>query len=328
MEFPSDFSWDGKAITLAPLKEANWTARVRIRNPHNTTMTLHGIQCPEAEQPKLESVIGARTLPLCKSNLQKCVRRQDTDRAVRTALAMYAYDPNELLRRVPVIMIEDCLPYPAAFTRLVWWMCAVSKGYILSTSELEMLLGIVATMCESSMYEAKRHHVSLVHEDALDWSSLPGDRRAFFWCLEIRAMYQGMKCDVEMMRDHQHFWLERFQGKATEEIWWDKLQAQQDYTIELESATGFSLDDILPEAVDFHCASFIPRKMCEKFPDLTEGEVKLAIWMCRSRVNFRPPIEQSSFDEPSEATKKHYARLSGELEGLVCWYLGRLRLKD
>jgi hypothetical protein len=49
-------------------------------------------------------------VPLLKSNLQKAVRRMDTNAALTTTLMLLELDPVEVIRRLPIIYIEDvCL---------------------------------------------------------------------------------------------------------------------------------------------------------------------------------------------------------------------------
>jgi hypothetical protein len=69
-----------------------------------------------------------------KSALQKNVRRGRPDEAVRCAAAMalgagYPEGLNQLLRRLIIIVLEDCILHPA-LPCLVWLLLAVAKGFI------------------------------------------------------------------------------------------------------------------------------------------------------------------------------------------------------
>merc|ERR1712224_473421 len=69
-----------------------------------------------------------KTIPILKSNLQKCIRRSKEMKAVATAYLMLNIDPSSILRRLPIIYIED-VHIDISFATIVWYMIAVSKNY-------------------------------------------------------------------------------------------------------------------------------------------------------------------------------------------------------
>ncbi len=312
--FPSAFSFDGENAVFDAIPTYTWKNTIRIRE-YNTILTMYGTP-GEPFKPSVQ--IGKRTLPLIKSNLQKCIRRKDEGRAIRTALAMYSLNPNEVLRRLPIIMIEDCLPYPKAFVKLIWFMCAVSKGYVMSTTEVESMLGIVATMCDSSEYEVAARGRKTIGPS--DWVGAPNED--FFWAMELRKIYGGLPCDKEMIGFHQELWLDRFKGSE-----WPRL-VQTDYEVDIDSVDDIGKGDILLESIDQHPYPFIVGKILDKVPDLSADEIRMAIWMCRSKINVRTPLNSDTFVEASAQSKKAYLRIDKELTGLTAWLLGKICLKD
>lgn len=66
---------------------------------------------------------------LVKSMLQKSVRRRRFGSACRLAIELARMSTSELLRRLPIICVEDSLLHPAVPV-IVWLMMAESKGYI------------------------------------------------------------------------------------------------------------------------------------------------------------------------------------------------------
>ena len=92
--------------------------------------------------------IPSKNLSVLKSNLQKCVRRGLVSKAVKSAYAIWCISPMELLRRLPIIIVEDTSPFPGLIT-LTWYMMAVSKGYVLSSDEVSWILGVVYTITEN-----------------------------------------------------------------------------------------------------------------------------------------------------------------------------------
>jgi len=111
-----------------------------------------------AAEPVLAKEAFYTNVPLLKSHLQKCVRRSNAPAAVATAKHLMrldmvrprgnartarrrtelnrsslqgghgARDQGELLRRLPIIMVEDVHPDVAVFPVLVWLMAAQAKG--------------------------------------------------------------------------------------------------------------------------------------------------------------------------------------------------------
>jgi hypothetical protein len=74
--------------------------------------------------PKIETKYN---VPLLKSNLQKAIRRCQTQIAINSALAIIQKVPIELLRRLPIIYIEDvCLM--DSYSIPVWLMMAEKRA--------------------------------------------------------------------------------------------------------------------------------------------------------------------------------------------------------
>ena len=360
-KFPTTLSFDGEMVSLSftspdTISKYNWSSQVKIRQ-YNSILTLYGIQSENHYSCPCQ--IGKQTLPLCKSNLQKCVRRKDTDRALRTALAMYSHDPNEVLRRISVIMIEDCLVYPTGLVKIVFWMCAVSKGYRMSVKEISDMLGIITTMCESYEYDVPR---SLDELHRKDYSTLQESQRTSLWCLELRTIYGGMAHDKRMFYYHINMWYDRFTEKDS--VWHKKTLDQDEYEIDLNSVDVLSKDDILIEAFDHHPYPWLGHKIAVKFQNLqqlleddkrenisktvkegnphekglwvvkdfpqymSEKDVTSAIWDCRSRINFRSPIDNSIFRKTSVITEKIFKIIEKDVNKFSIWLRYRLNLKD
>lgn len=313
MTFPTSFSFDGESMSFVKISNFTWSAKVKIRE-YNSTLTLYG----NPQEPfTTDTQIGPKTIPLCKSNLQKCVRRKDINRAVRTAFAIYSQNPNEVLRRICIIMIEDCLILPSSFIKLVWWMAAVSKGYIMSKDEVENMLGIVSLMCESDTYD-----ISIdADKQELDYTKLSTLQRDFLWALELRKIYGGMECDKRMIDYHIDLWYARFTGNASASC------QQEEYSIDLDSVDKLSKDDILLEAIDHHPYPFLLSKISTR-TGISKDSVKAAIWCCRSRINYRKPIDEKNFDDVNEKVKEVYEIIKDDVTGFTTWLRCQLNLKQ
>lgn len=100
-------------------------------------------------------------VPLIKSLLQKAVRRQMTEIALKTAKHFIQMDLDGFLRRLYVIMLEDVSLHPSV-SALIWLTSAVSKGYQIKEHQLDWLMGLVQYLC---IYPNKfyTHHVIRKH---------------------------------------------------------------------------------------------------------------------------------------------------------------------
>jgi len=57
--------------------------------------------------------------------LQKCIRRSLPDPAVRTARHLLELDPVKLLRRIPIIVVEDVAVHVSPVCALLLLLCCV-----------------------------------------------------------------------------------------------------------------------------------------------------------------------------------------------------------
>lgn len=248
------------------------------------------------------SSISSNIYALCKSNLQKCVRRGETERACRTALAMLLLKPADFLRRLPIIMVEDALIHPDSFVFLVWLMCASSKGYQLSKKEVDRIMGIVAGMCESKQYEKFR---SEIEPEKVEYV-LDCEKELFLFSMEIRKEYGGMWCDKEMLRKHQLIWRKRFHETDASKIdYWALLSEQKYEDLDADKIGDFLRTDILPVSIDYHVFPWLLNDF--------DKQAKLAIWLFVSGKNYKTPFVplrevSKEIEELYEKIKKTYTQ--------------------
>jgi hypothetical protein len=197
---------------------------------------------------------------LLKSNLQKAIRRRHGEEAFATAKHLLAQDPNELLRRLPVLMNEDAQLHPRLFQEIVWLMAAVSKGYRLCGADCQRVVDFVGA-CLSAPCRYNLHvgaSGTRIHaEDPLQLAFL------------LRIAYGGMEFDVG------------FLTRLAERVGTGELPTSDEVLcVEYERVTDFDPErHLLPEAIDFHCFPSMPAET---------GVPKLAIWHGRSAWNVRP----------------------------------------
>lgn len=214
---------------------------------------------------------------LLQSHLQKCVRRGLVDLACRTAKELAAAKIEMLLRRLPVILVED-LKAPAAWsTLLVFYCLAKADGYELTAADVGAVLGVVAAAAECPEAPAvpATYRDDFPNHDALSHLA--------------RAAYGGMKGDVDM--------LYRAASRPT-----DPKDVHAVAPRPPELVARLEQADWLPEGVDFHCAStfFDRMRRLDRAGDLAglnDNELRSWMWKSRSSLNYR-----SSRPRPTEAS--------------------------
>ena len=212
-----------------------------------------------------------------KSNLQKCVRRRCVTEALATAKHLLYQDPNEMLRRLPIIMCEDAMLCPSLFCELVWLMAAVSKGYRLNADDG----GVVLRAVQTALDAPGRYNLDVV-EQATEGTVEGSD--ATDVAFRLRIAYGGMSGDGEM--------LERLRCRFSA----GTLPCVTASTAYGDVERFDPRRHLIPYAIDFHCFPVLLKAN----PHLTKG----AVWWHWSSLNVRPPIGEGA-DAVVEAEARH-----------------------
>lgn len=204
---------------------------------------------------------------LLKSNLQKCFRRRLYTEAMATAKQLLFQDPTEMLRRLPVILLEDGLLYPYLYNQLVWLQFAHSKGYQLTTEDAQIILDAVCTGLEG----AARYNLSFqgtATATTRAFQTATRENRESFIGPRLRSLAGGMKFDTNFLR------VLAFRALTGD------LPLETEYSsMDLDDVEEFTpAKHMIPQAVDFHACPFI----LETIPH------KDAIWWHWSSHNARP----------------------------------------
>ncbi len=256
-----------------------------------------------------------KNYPVYKSNLQKCVRRGLVDNAVRTAYAMMSCDLPNFLRRLPIVMLEDVLPHSSIIT-IVWFMMASTKGYLLSDEQVAYILGVVCMICEIDQYQVFNSSCSPDQGSGaeINLDKLCANHKDLLWSLQFRKAYGGMKCDSNMIDYLTEQWYTRFLKKSP---LINYLSSWNVIPINLDRVVNYcDKDDIILEAIDYHCYSWIPKKLDGEH---TQEEIRGAIWFYRSRINIRKPCEGSVPVYTPYDLKDVYEHIKDSLNGLCKW---------
>jgi len=233
-----------------PSHSTLWSSKVRIK----------GVQCGSSSSEKRELCVELKTniLPstssskmptkltskdtqsgssssftspaIIKSMLQKAIRRKNSSAAARLALELYRISPSELLRRLPVIIIEDSSLHPA-YPLLVWCLLAESKGYVLPNCLLIVILRVAFEIAyvdirdvnsymlsddnpEPAASSADSSNTTAVTTEAdentvgIETMAL-GAGRSLVVSIILRAALGGMSGDVKMLKSAAVLWKSR-----------------------------------------------------------------------------------------------------------------------
>ena len=228
-----------------------------------------------------------------QSHLQKAIRRKNKKASVFTGDLLLELNPLKLLRRLPIIMIEDTF-VNNSFSTLVWLMCMMSikndiKG--LHENQKRWILGVIYEMASTNIKEEVTHdisnfifssNISKIHKIKNNYI------QDIIYSLETRRCYGGLKNDDIMFQSFEKKYIDIFLENETN-TFWENLFFKKIRPILLKK-TIFKQNEWLLEGYDFHCQSFLLKILEAEFPEYDIDEHKNAIWYKSSGINFRTVV--------------------------------------
>jgi hypothetical protein len=199
-------------------------------------------------------------ISIFKSMIQKSFRRGLAPEGTHLAFQMLLHSPEEFLRRLPIILIEDGVLH-WAYPIVIWLMVALSKGYHPPFPLLLICLHIYIEGTLSKYQDlichvpvddgqVKTHQPSLprTHPILASITDLqPSSERTIVTSILIRAAYGGMEGDIRMLRHSVAQWTTRFFFSSSPNVSEnsssnnDHLYLHQSYTSSLTSYFHHSL---------------------------------------------------------------------------------------
>jgi hypothetical protein len=225
-----------------------WSATVQVKNGQPVPVELIvSSSIPPApdggqvEGPSLKSRLVQRhsrlSVPVLKSILQKSIRRRKPLPSVRVAMELADKSLGDLLRRLPVIVVEDSTLH-SDLPLLVWLMIAASKDYDIPLKLMKRILEIIfeVASCRWKDDIAPKNASARTVAAALEMTeATPQDGRLppfsisclhkagtiradnrlssvdlLVWSLLMRSHYGGMAGDIRMLRGYAETWHTRF----------------------------------------------------------------------------------------------------------------------
>ncbi|GAX78038.1 hypothetical protein CEUSTIGMA_g5480.t1 [Chlamydomonas eustigma] len=162
-------------------------------------------------------------IPALKSALQKCVRLGRASCAARCAMHLMKEDPSQLLRRLPIICLEDAILHPRLAV-IVWIMAAQAKGYVfglmLASEILKFTYEIASVKVKDILPTIEDNMRISTNQDGensiLQMENSLGDASkdeiTLLNAINLRASFGGMSGDVVMLRGYSKLWSSRFRS--------------------------------------------------------------------------------------------------------------------
>jgi hypothetical protein len=219
-------------------------------------------------------------IPILKSNLQKCVRRSLVEPSISTALTLLCLDSSQLLRRLPIIMLEDVI-LNNDILLLIWLMCANSKGFPINDELMLRIINIVHFLASSNIRDSYEK-LDTINIKKFKLNELGLKERNILWALQLRCSYGGMFGDMKMINYLTKCWYERFNEKF--------ILDNNPNILKIEDLRLLRFNDIHISSVDFHCTNIL---ICikNKYSKYNVDEIKKAIWYNRSSLNNKSLIK-------------------------------------
>ena len=208
-----------------------------------------------------------------QSHLQKCIRRKDQFRAIKTAKHLLDLDMTKFLRRLPIIMLEDVCIHESIIV-IIWLMVAVNKGFRIRCEMVKWLLGVVNYL---SNEDYKQYY------SKLETNIIPPENHGFkdiIYSLKIRKSYGGMKGDMQMIEYYINQIIDHEIIPKNDKI----------YIIKINNMKPLEHKEWIYQANDFHCNKYIlpkTRGYIKNKKKYTEDYIKELIWIFSSSINTR-----------------------------------------
>ena len=215
------------------------------------------------------------SVPLLKSHLQKSIRRCMSNEAYYGTILLLVLDRNALLRRLLIIMIEDCCLN--AHAPLICWLMMAGPMVPVTDKIFRIVTGFVHSLCLESRVFRTVQMPSAIPLPCEIRNRLTNVTAAAVLSLLIRKEYGGMKGDMRLLgRAAEYYYhVPEFISQPTIafEKWQPPMFVNMDYLV-------------IPCAYDYHCFPHMVKSIASK-NNMTEADVKTIIWTGASGLNFR-----------------------------------------
>ena len=213
-------------------------------------------------------------IPLLKSLLQKSIRRKNARSAILSGYECMNKNILQLLRRLPIIMLEDAFIHPSI--NIIIWFMAASPQIILDSIHKSYILGIIYEMAVSNIRHPiiKKEQSDSVY-NYVSKNDYSQDLRNLILSLYLRKSFGGMKGDMKMING--------FIDNILPDIH-NKYDVAKIRHIQIHDTLEYK--DILKSAADFHCFPGILLDI-QKHHKYEMVDIKNAIWIHSSSIRYK-----------------------------------------
>lgn len=266
-----------------PAEKVIRLVRVEPESYHQLTIlpthepTVLGIVA-NGNSPEFQNIVEKdEIVGLLKSNLQKAVRRQLKEIALRTTMELIVTgNALQLLRRLTIISIED-LQINQYYAIIVWYYLAVMYQYKLTEWDVSFIVSYVSLLCDIDVFFRYDNHEFHMKKHFKEWIL----KNEICYSLFLRGQYGGFQGELDLMDKLCYLMVVNKLTPCVNEM---EMIPYPMYTTPVV---------FLSCSIDFHCFQKMPEKMLTKmkimYPqtELTEKRIKEYIWHFDSHVNAR-----------------------------------------
>lgn len=207
-----------------------------------------------------------------KSGLQKCIRRAETDLALRIAKTLARFHFKSFVRRIFVIAAEDVYLDSRCLT-VLWMFRAYGLGWSPSQSHVNWLLGYVKSLC------LEKSFVNYNFDDQLKEPSISPLQRGIICYLNSTDLMKGDSQMLTWYHNHPKVLIEKH------------IETE---TVDCNKILYIDKSNFPLHGVDFHTTPGLPNSVRNRLHEdlrykLSESHIKGLIWRCRSSCNVRKP---------------------------------------
>lgn len=284
------------------------------------------------------------SLSLLKSALQKAIRRNDVGRAVRCAKALMEKNIIDFLRRLAVIVLEDVILHPD-YDKLIEILKSISSiKKSPNESEQDFLINLVADLAKTEWRDDFVHIIKFNSLTGKEEGEIGEKEFNLIRAIKYRAVIGGMGGDVMMLEKYAKIWEKRFKNGLTVEDLKKYFQFHTEF--KYKDIKEITENDILKEAVDFHCSPLLPillRKpymlnlIKSEFGDeekSVEDRLKDIIWRMRSGISGKIQIGENrpmdlfkdyphiQFKEGEEEKERRvFSKIKDDIDRISVWFI-------
>ena len=217
-----------------------WSATIQVRRNQDMDVPVEltvsssipsiSSSSPDAAdyRPRFVQKHSRLSVPVLKSILQKSIRRRKPLPSVRVAMELADKSLGDLLRRLPIIILEDSTLHPD-MPLLVWLMMASSKDYQIPMKLMKKVFAIVYEMAscpwKDSLTQPKDDgEANNTSPLSIAWFQTHSPKNnnqlvqlagndVILWSILMRGNYGGMSGDIRMLKAYAKSWQVRIKTR-------------------------------------------------------------------------------------------------------------------